>query len=95
MALTSPQNRDAAAQIASKIFNGAVANFNLADLQSAVTAVDNALDSTLNQAVAVVGGATTVASAMAQIIPAPFSSATAQQKSLLVCYVIMKRAGII
>lgn len=98
MALTTPQNRDAAAQVASKIFDQTVANvakFNLADLQAAVTAVDNALDATLNQAVTAVGGTTTVANGMAQVIPAPFSTATAQQKTLLVCYVLMKRTGLI
>ena len=95
MSLTAPQNRDAAAKVASKIFNGAVAKFNLDDLQAAITAVDNALDATLNQAVTAVGGTTTVANGMAQVIPAPFSTATAQQKTLLVCYVLMKRAGLI
>lgn len=71
------------------------ANFSTADLQAAAQAVDNALDATLNQAVAIVGGTTTVAAGLNAIIPAPFSTATVQQKTILVCYVLMKRAGII
>lgn len=95
MPLTTAQNRDAAAQVANKIFATVTANFALDQIQAAITAVDNALDSTLNQAVTAVGGTTTVANGMAQVIPAPFSTATAQQKTLLVCYVLMKRAGLI
>lgn len=95
MPLTTAQNRDAAAQVANKIFSTVTANFALDNIQAAITAVDNALDSTLNQAVAAVGGTTTVANGMAAVIPAPFSTATAQQKTLLVCFVLMKRAGLI
>lgn len=97
MALTSPQHQAIAAYWAQQVFVGPnlTANFSIADLQAAAQAIDNALDATLNQAVIAVGGATTVAAGMAAVIPAPVSGASAQQKTLLVCYVLMKRAGII
>lgn len=97
MALTTPQKQQVAGYWALQNFvtPNVTANFNTADLAAAVTAIDNALDATLNQAVAAVGGTTTVANGMAAVIPAPFSTATASQKILLVCYVLMKRAGII
>lgn len=97
MALTTPQQKAAAAYWAQQVFvaPNLTANFSLADLQAAAQAIDNALDATLNQAVTAVGGTTTVANGMAAVIPAPVSAASAQQKTLLVCYVLMKRAGII
>lgn len=97
MALTTTQKQSIAAYWALQNFvaPNVTANFNTADLAAAVTAVDNALDATLNQAVAAVGGTTTVAAGMAAVIPAPFNTATAAQKALLVCYVIMKRSNLI
>jgi hypothetical protein len=71
------------------------ANFSVADISAAASALDAAFDTALSAAVTAVGGATTVINGLAAIIPAPFSSATVQQKTLLCCYVLMKRAGII
>jgi len=95
MALTTQQKRDLSAVWARVNFSGSVANFNLDDLTAAATAIDNAFDTTLNAAVVAVGGTTTVINGLASVIPAPFSGATAQQKTLLACYVLMKRSGII
>ena len=96
MALSAAQKTAAAAYWADKVFTQSVtANFALDQIAAAATAIDNALDATLNTAVTAVGGATTIANGLNQIIPAPFSGATAAQKTLLVCHVLMKRAGII
>lgn len=97
MALTTQQLQQVGAFWANINFVVAnvTANFSLADLQAAAQALDNAFDTTLNAAVAAVGGTTTVIAGLNAIIPAPFSGATAQQKTLLCCYVLMKRVGII
>lgn len=95
MALTTPQKIQVAAYFANAAFQQAVANFALDDIQAAATAIDNAFDTTLNNAVIAVGGTTTVINGLASVIPAPFSGATAAQKTLLACHVLMKRAGII
>lgn len=97
MALSAQQKQQLTQKWAVEFFVAfnSVANFSAADLQAAATAVDNALDATLNQAVATVGGTTTVINGMAAVIPAPFSNATGAQKVALVCYVLMKRAGLI
>ncbi len=97
MALTAQQNRDTAAYWANICFVAAqiTATYSLDQIQTAVTTIDNAFDTTLNTAVAAGHGAETVIQALASVIPAPFSSATVQQKTLLACYVLMKRAGIL
>lgn len=97
MALTTPQKQSVAQIWALQNFvtPNLVANFNTADLVAAATAIDNAFDTTLNAAVAAVGGTTTIINGLAAVIPSPFSGANAQQKTLLACYVLMKRAGII
>src|SRR5512143_1035237 len=97
MALTSVQQRDVVTYWIQRHFVAIniVANFNTEDLRAAVQAIDNAFDTTLSQAVAALGGALTVAQGLNAIIPAPFSTATAQQKTFLVCYVAMKRAGLL
>jgi hypothetical protein len=73
----------------------ATAIYSLDQIEAAATALDNAFDTTLNNAVTAVGGTTTVINGLAASIPAPFSGATTQQKTLLCCYVLMKRAGLI
>jgi len=97
MALTTQQLRATGAFWANVNFVQAsiTANYSLDDLQAAAQAIDNAFDATLNAAVVAVGGTTTVINGLNQIIPAPFSGASVQQKTLLVCYVLMKRAGLI
>jgi hypothetical protein len=96
MALTIQQKAQVAAYWANLAFSqSVVANFNTDDIAAAATAIDNAFDATLNQAVAAVGGTTTVIQGLASVIPAPFNTATAQQKTLLACYVLMKREGLI
>lgn len=59
----------------------ATANFSTADILAAVQAADAILDTHL----------TTLNAAL----PAPFSGATAAQKTMLLCHLLMKRAGII
>lgn len=96
MALSTQQKTQVAAFFANIAFTqSVVANFSTDDIAAAATALDNALDTSLSTAVAAVGGATTVINGLASIIPAPFSGATAAQKTLLLCHVLMKRAGII
>lgn len=73
----------------------ATATMHAGNIEAAVAALDNAFDTTLTAAVAAVGGGTTVINGLNAIIPAPFSGASVQQKTLLCCYVLMKRAGII
>ena len=71
------------------------ANMTTANIEAAVSALDAAFDTTLSAAVTAVGGATTIINGLNAIIPAPFSGATAAQKTMLVCWVLMKRAGLI
>lgn len=92
----STADRWACAQYASrKLFAATVATYGVDDVNAAVAAIDNALDTTLTNAVAAVGGTTTVINGLASVIPAPFSGATTQQKTMLLVYVVEKRAGII
>lgn len=95
--LTPQQTRDTSAYWANKWFvsNSQLAGFSLDDLNAAVTQIDNAFDTTLNQAVSAGHGAQTIVQALNSVIPAPFSSATAQQKAELVCFAISKRYGLI
>ncbi len=95
MALSDAQRLAVAQFAGQQLFRNSLANFNIADLKAAATAIDNAFDTTLNAAVVAVGGSTTVINGLASVIPAPFSSATAQQKTLLACWVLMKRSGLI
>jgi hypothetical protein len=71
------------------------ANFSLTQIQSAVSAVDAAFDTTLNAAVVAVGGTTTIVNGLSAQITTSMPGASAQQQTLLCCYVLMKRAGII
>ena len=96
-ALTAAQQAAVAQKWANDVFvaQSITANFGADSINAAAAALDNAFDATLNQAVAAVGGTTTVINGLNAIIPQPFQSATAQQKTLLCCYVLMKRAGLI
>jgi hypothetical protein len=95
--LTPQQVHDTSAFWANKWFVGAnsLANFSIDDLNAAVQAIDNAFDTTLNAAVSAGHGAQTVAQALNSVIPAPFSTATVQQKAELVSFAIAKRYGLI
>lgn len=105
MPLTQAQIADCAAAVAGHIFGGyprqiggatiLTAGLNWTDLQNAVSALDAAFDTTLNAAAGSVGGTTTIINALAASIPAPASGGTAQQKTILACYVLLKRAGLI
>ena len=97
MALTAAQQMDCGRYWANVNFvqTNSTAVYSLADLQAAAAALDGAFDTTLSAAVTAVGGSTTVINGLNAIIPSPFSGATAAQKTLLCCYVLMKRAGII
>jgi hypothetical protein len=95
MALTAAQQTAVAAYWANVAFANAVANYSLDQIAAAAAAIDAAFDTTLTAAVAAVGGGTTVINGLASVIPAPFSGATAAQRTLLACHVLMKRAGII
>jgi hypothetical protein len=71
------------------------ANYSLDQIKTAVAAIDNAFDTTLSAAVTAVGGSTTVAGGLSSQITASMPGATVTQQTLLVCHVLMKRAGII
>lgn len=72
-----------------------VANMTTANIEAAVSALDAAFDTTLSAAVTAVGGGTTVINGLNAILPAPFSGVTAVQKTMLCCWVLMKRVGLI
>lgn len=94
--LTVAQVNQAAASWALAAFaNNATATFNLSQIQSAISAVDVAFDTSLSAAVSAVGGATTIANGLSSQITASMPGATVAQQTLIVCYCLMKRAGII
>jgi hypothetical protein len=80
---------------ASFVAPNAVANYSLTQIQSAISAIDAAFDTTLNTAVAAVGGNTTVIRGLSAQITTSMPGATVAQQTLLVCHVLMKRAGLI
>ncbi len=93
--LTAQQIRDTSVHWAQKWFANLTAVYSLDDLNAAITAIDNAFDTTLNAAVTAGHGTQTVVQALNSVIPAPVSGATTQQKAELVCFAIMKRFGLI
>lgn len=105
MPLTSQQIADCAAQIASHLFQGIVSQMlgatvatcpvNWTDIQNAVSAVDTAFDTTLATASTQVATTNTILQYLASRIPAPVSAGTNQQKTILACYVLLKRAGLV
>lgn len=95
MALTTAQQLALAQFAGQELFKSAVATFGVDNLQAAAAAIDNAFDTTINAAVTAGFGADTVIEALNAVIPAPFSGATVAQKTLLACWVLMKRAGLI
>ena len=95
--LSTAQQQATAAYWATQVFvaPNATATFTLTQIQSAVAAVDSAFDTTLNAAVTAGLGTSTVAQALSSQITPSMPGATAAQQTLLVCYTLMKRAGII
>ena len=105
MALTAAQIADCAAGVASHLFGGqarlmggvsqVTCTVNWTDLQNAVAALDAAFDTTLATAATQQPSTDTIVQYLAAQIPAPASGGTAQQKTILACYVLLKRAGLI
>lgn len=97
MALSNTQIQQVASYWANTNFvqGKATAIYSVTQIQTSATAVDNAFDTTLSVAVAAVGGNTTIINGLSSQITASMPGATAQQQTLLCCYVLMKRAGII
>ena len=95
--LTSQQVHDTSAFWANKWFVilNTTANYSIDDINNAVTQIDIAFDTTINQAASAGHGTQTVVQALNSVIPSPFSGATTQQKAELVCFAIMKRYGLI
>jgi len=103
--LSAAQVADCAAKVAAHLFQGqatplggaaaGTATVNWSDVQAGVSQLDADFDATLNAAVTAYGGTTTVINALAASLPAPVSGWTAQQKTVLCCYVLLKRAGLI
>lgn len=82
MAFTTQQNREAAIALVKRGDNTLGQTFTKPDLIAAVAAVD--------------AWATTNAAAYNSTLPDPFkSSASAQQKALLLAYVCLQRAGVL
>lgn len=105
MALTAAQLATAAALVARHLFEGnaaplmganrAIASVNWTDLQNAISALDSAFGTTLATATTETVGTDTIVQYLASQIPAPVSGGTAQQKTILACYCLLARAGLI
>ena len=105
MPLTQAQIADCAAKVAAHLFEATVAILggtskatvpvSWTDLQNAVSALDAAFDTTLATAGTQVPTTDTIVQYLASRIPAPVSGGTAQQKTILACYTLLKRAGLI
>jgi len=95
--LTTQQLRDVAAYWANHNFVGGniTANFSIDHIQNAAASIDQALDTTINQAQNAGYGPMTILNGINANIPAPFSTANLQQKINLACNVLEKRAGLI
>lgn len=103
--LTAPQVADCARQCADHLFGNiahsvgaptrATIACNWTDIQTNVSALDSALDTTINAAVTAGFGADTIINGLAAQLTAPVSGWTAQQKYVLLCFVLLKRAGLI
>jgi hypothetical protein len=97
MSLTTQQIIDTAANFANAAFvqPGVTASLPLDQIQGAAQAVDAFFDTTLNNAVAEVGGGFTVSDGLGASMVGPISTAPSQLKTLLACCVLMKRNGVI
>jgi hypothetical protein len=97
MALNTAQLNEVANYWAQQNFvaAGITANFAHDHLVAGAQSIDNAFDTTINQAQAAGYGPQTVINAINANLPAPFSTATMQQKINMACTVLLKRAGLI
>lgn len=103
-ALSQQQVADCAAKVAAHLFQGVAAaiggtanttaTVNWTDLENAVSALDAAFDEVISN-IAVGTSSDTIIQFLASKIPAPASGGTVQQKTILACYVLLKRAGLI
>lgn len=95
--LTTQQQTFTAAYWANAVFTqgNTTAIYSLDKIILAIAAVDAAFDTTLSTAVAAVGGSTTIANGLSGQITASLPGASAMQQTLLVCHVLMARAGLI
>lgn len=103
--LNAAQVADCAAKAAACLFGGqpppalvatvATIACDWSQIQTNVSALDAALDTTLNAAVAAGLGGDTVINALAAQLTAPVSGWTAQQKYCLLVFVLLKRAGLL
>lgn len=103
--LTTAQQQACAAQVGTHLFGGIGATFGGAlqatatvtwtDLQNAVAALDNALDTTINAAQTAGFGADTIVNGLAAQLQPPVSGLTNQQKYIILIYTLAKRASLI
>lgn len=102
--LTLAEAQACAAQVGNHLFAGlsakliaslATASVNWSDLLAAVQALDAAFDAALATAATQVPSTNSIVQYLASQIPAPCSGGTMQQKTILACYVLLKRAGLI
>jgi len=96
MALTPQQIQDAAIEFAIDNFSttNTTANLGTTEIQAAIQAIDTAMNVTLNTAVAVAGGNTTIVAAFQGQILGVAPHATVQQQALLLIYWAKKAAGL-
>lgn len=95
MAMTATHQQLCANIACARLFVNAVAHFNTTDALAAVQAVDAALDATLSQAVVAAGGSTTVINALAAQLPAPWSTGSTAEKTMIAVVVFEGRGGLI
>ncbi len=92
MALTAQQRREAARDLAKKVFANKTANLNLDDLTAAVGSIDDTMDLLPGALNAV----RTVKRNFVDNLPEPFqSNSTAQEKALALTVWALKETGLI
>ena len=96
MALILSKQVQVAQWVCQQVFGGtAVATHTVVDALAAVQAVDSAFDTTLTNAVAAVGGSTTIINGLAGVIPAPWSTRSAADKVMIGVGVLLARGGLV
>ena len=95
--LNAQQIATVAAYWAQQVFTvpNVTAVYSLDQIEAAATSVDEAFNTTLTNAVALTSGNDTIIQALALAVPSPLNGATMQQQTLLACFVLMMRAGIL
>lgn len=96
MAMTAAQLVQCAKDFCQDVFVGpnATATFNTDQIQSAISAIDAGMNTTLANAAAAKGGATTIVAALQSQITSAMPGASVQQQALLLIYWARRAAGL-